>query len=159
MSIAYTRSVMVLRVNVDDLKRRLEPLIEDSGFELAELAAPVIGGRQIVRIRIHSPDGVTLDDCARVSRHVSDRLDTDDPISRRFTLEVSSLGLDRPLITPRDFRRRLGEKISISYNNGNGKRTVQGILKDCDDLSVKIKMEETIVDIPVDADPRGKILI
>ena len=134
-------------------------MIEDSGFELAKMAAPVVGGRQIVRIYIYSPDGVTLDDCARVSRHVSDRLDTDDHISRRFTLEVSSLGLNSPLIKPRDFRRRIGEKIAITYNNGNGKKTVQGILKDCDDSSVKIETGETIVDIPVDADPRGKILI
>ena len=159
MSIAYARGAVVLRVNVEELKSRLEPLIEDSGFELAELTAPVVGGRPIIRIYIYSPDGVTLDDCARVSRQVSDRLDTDDAIASRYTLEVSSLGLDRALTTPRDFRRRIGEKIAVSYNNENGRKTVQGILKECDGSSIKIEMGETIVDIPVDANPRGKILI
>lgn len=148
-----------MRVNVVDLKNRLEPLIEDSGFELAELTAPVVGGRHIIRIYIYSPDGVKLDDCARISRQVSDRLDTDDPVTGRYTLEVSSLGLGRPLTVPRDFRRRIGEKVAVTYNNGNGEKTVQGILKECDSLSIKIETGETIVDIPVDAKPCGKILI
>ena len=148
-----------MRVNVEDLKSRLEPLIEDSGFELVELTTPVVGGRHIIRIYIYSPNGVTLDDCARVSRQVSDRLDTDDSITGRFTLEVSSLGLNRPLTIPRDFRRRIGEKIAVTYDNGNGRKTVQGILKECSGLSIKIERGETIVDIPVDANPRGKILI
>ncbi len=134
-------------------------MIEDSGFELVELTAPVVGGRHIIRIYIYSPDGVTLDDCARISRQVSDRLDTDDSVTGRFTLEVSSLGLGRPLTEPRDFRRRMGEKIAVTYNNGNGEKTVQGILKECDSLSIKIETGETIVDIPVDAKPYGKILI
>jgi ribosome maturation factor RimP len=148
----------VLRVNVEDLKTRLEQLIEDSGFELAELTAPVVGGRQIVRIYIYSPDGVTLDDCARISRQVSDRLDTDDPVAGRYTLEVSSLGLDRPLTTLRDFRRRVGEKMAVTYNDGNGKKTIQGLLKECDGPSIRIETGETIVDIPVGAKLRGKIL-
>lgn len=150
---------MAVRVNAENLKSRLEPLIENSGFELAELTAPVIGGRQVIRIYIYSPNGVTLDDCARVSRQVSDKLDTDDPVTGRYTLEVSSLGLNRPLITLRDFRRRVGEKIAVTYNNGNGRKTVQGLLEECDGSSIKIKTGETIVDIPVDANPRGKIVI
>jgi ribosome maturation factor RimP len=150
---------MVLRVNVVDLKSRLEPLIEDSDFELAELTAPVVGGRQTIRIYIYSPDGVTLGDCARISRQVSDRLDTDDPLTGRYTLEVSSLGLDRPLTVPRDYQRRIGEKVAVTYNCGNGEKTVQGILKECDSTSIKIETGETIMDIPVDAKPCGKILI
>lgn len=134
-------------------------MIEDSGFELAELTAPVVGGRHIIRIYIYSPDGVKLDDCTRISRQVSDRLDTDDSVSGRYTLEVSSLGLGRPLTEPRDFRRRIGEKVAVTYNSGNGEKTVQGILKECDSTFIKIETGETIVDIPVDAKPCGKILI
>ncbi len=148
-----------MRVNVEDLKSRLEPLIEDSGFELVELTAPLIGGRQIIRIYIHSPDGVTLDDCARISRQVSDRLETDDPVAGRYNLEVSSIGLNRPLTSAGDFRRRIGEKIAVTYDDENGRTTVQGLLKKCNGLSIKIEMGEKIVDIPVDAKPCGKILL
>lgn len=148
-----------MRVNVEELKSMLEPLIEDSGFELVELRAPVVGGRQVIRIYIYSPDGVKLDDCARISRQVSDKLDTDDAIAGRFTLEVSSPGLERPLTMPGDFRRRIGEKIAVTYNSGSGKKTIRGVLKECDGLSIKIETGETIADIPVDANPRGKILI
>lgn len=159
MSIAHNRGRVVLRVNVEDLRSKLEPLIEDAGFELAELKVPVVGGRQIIRLYIFSPDGVTLDDCARISRQVSDGLDTDDPVTGRYTLEVSSLGLNRPLTTPRDFQRRIGEEIAVTYDEGNGRITVQGILRECDDSSIKIEMEEKVVDIPVDTMPRGKILL
>ncbi len=134
-------------------------MIEDSGFELAELTAPVVGGRQIIRIYIYSQNGVTLGDCTRISRQVSDRLDTDDPVAGRYSLEVSSLGLDRSLTSARDFRRRIGERIAVTYDDGSGRKTVEGLLKECNGSSIKIEMGETIVDVPVDADPRGKILI
>ncbi len=74
-------------------------------------------------------------------------------------MEVSSLGLDRPLTLPRDFQRRIGEKIAVTYDEGNGRITVQGLLRECNDSSIKIEMEEKMVDIPVDTKPRGKILL
>ena len=148
-----------MKIEVDGLKIRMKPLVEELGFELAELASLVIGGRQVLRLYIYSADGVTLDDCARVSREVSDLLDTDDPVSGRYTLEVSSLGLDRPLTTSRDFERRLGEKVKITFDDGGKKRMAQGILKGCDGVFITIENEKTTVSIPVDANPRGRILL
>jgi ribosome maturation factor RimP len=148
-----------LRIDVERLKGRMKLLVEEVGFELAELTSLVIGGRQVLRLYIYSPAGVTLDDCARVSRVVSDLLDSEDLISDRYTLEVSSLGLDRPLITSRDFKRRLGEKVKVIYDDGGRKRTAQGILKDCNGISIRIESKETTISIPVEANPRGRILL
>ncbi len=112
-----------------------------------------------MRVFIHSPRGVTLDDCARVSSAISDMLDTQDLIQSRFTLEVSSLGLDKPLLSLRDFKRRLGERVKVAYSAGNGQKDVEGILKDCSDSDVKIEVDGQTITIPVDANPRGKIII
>ncbi len=147
------------KINVEELKPLLEAVVKTSGFELAEISAPVVGGRLTLRLFIHSPNGVKLEDCAMISRAVSDKLDSDDPIRPRYTLEVSSLGLDRPLLTVRDFQRRIGEKIRVSYEN-NGKNTnVKGNLKSVDNINIEIQQEEKTIKVPVESNPRGKIII
>jgi ribosome maturation factor RimP len=147
-----------MKLDVETLREKIEPLIESMNFELAEIAAPVVGGRLILRLFIYSPAGVTLDDCALVSREVSDMLDTEDVIDGRFNLEVSSLGLDRSLITPRDFQRRVGEMVKVSYQDNGVARVAEGMLEESDSLTIKIKDDEKTVVIPVEAKPEGKII-
>lgn len=147
------------KTDLEELKNRLASMVEPAGFELAEIAAPMAGGRLILRLFIHSPAGVTLDDCATVSRIVSEKLDREDPIGRRYTLEVSSLGLDRPLLTTRDFERRVGETVQIAYNEAGIKKSITGILKDVAGNVIVIENEDGVTNIPVDANPRGKIII
>ncbi|UCC79599.1 MAG: ribosome maturation factor RimP, partial [Candidatus Zixiibacteriota bacterium] len=65
--------------DLESLKERLGTIVESLGFELAEISAPVVGGRLVLRLFVHSPDGVTLDDCAEISRSISEKLDRDDP--------------------------------------------------------------------------------
>lgn len=148
-----------MKIDVDKLKGKLEAVTQGLGFELAELTAPVVGGRLILRAFIHSPGGVTLDDCARVSREISDYLDTEDLIETRYTLEVSSLGLDRPLLTKRDFQRRIGERVKASYVNNGVQRIIEGILIYCDNIDLKIDSGNETITIPLNANPRGKIII
>jgi ribosome maturation factor RimP len=145
--------------DLDLLKEQLGTIVESLGFELADISAPVVGGRLTIRLFVHSPSGVTLDDCAAISKSVSEKLDRDDPIVGRYTLEVSSLGLDRPLQSEKDYRRRIGEKIKITYR-GNGKKiTVSGILKGIDENMIVLEKEDGIVEIPVKANPLARILI
>jgi ribosome maturation factor RimP len=145
--------------DLENLKKELSSTVESAGFELAEMAAPIIGGRLTLRLFIHSPAGVTLDDCAAVSRLVSERLDGEDPVTGRYTLEVSSLGLDRPLLTARDFQRRIGESVKVTYMDNGNKKTVAGILKNVVGNMIEIEDEDEITSIPVEANPRGKIVI
>jgi len=148
-----------MKIDVESLKDKIETVTEGMGFELAELSAPVVGGRLILRVFIHSPQGVKLDDCARVSRGISDMLDALDAIDTRYTLEVSSLGLDRPLLTLRDFSRRVGEQVNISYSVDGGSKKVEGILIFSDDSNIKIDRDGKVITIPAGANPRGKIII
>ena len=148
-----------MKIDVESVRDQIGSVVEGLGFECAELSAPTVGGRLILRVFIHSAKGVTLDDCARVSNAVSDMLDTQDLIQSRFTLEVSSLGLDKPLLTLRDFRRRVGERVKVAYSTNDGQKAIEGLLKDCSDTDVKIEVDGQTITIPVDANPRGKIII
>jgi ribosome maturation factor RimP len=148
-----------MKVDVESVRSRIQMVTEGLGFELADLSAPVVGGRLILRVYIHSPRGVTLDDCARVSLAVSDALDTADAINTRYTLEVSSLGLDRPLLTPRDYQRRIGEQVRVTYTLDGVTGKAEGKLVHGDDQSIQIERDGEIITIPVGANPRGKIII
>jgi ribosome maturation factor RimP len=148
-----------MKIDVESIHDKIETIVTGLGFELAELSAPTVGGRLMLRVFIHTPKGVTLDDCANVSREISDMIDTEDLISSRFTLEVSSLGLDRPLLTPRDFMRRIGERVKVVYDHEKGQRTIEGILVFSDEFDVKIDVDGETITIPVGVNPRGKIII
>lgn len=145
--------------DLESLKIKLGTIVESLGFELAEISAPVVGGRLTLRLFVHSPDGVTLDNCAAISRTVSEKLDREDPIAGRYTLEVSSLGLDRPLLTEKDYRRRIGEKVKLTFDDNGKKLSVSGILKNIDEKMIEIENKDEIVKVPVKANPRGKIII
>ncbi|MGD8176078.1 ribosome maturation factor RimP [Marinimicrobium sp. ARAG 43.8] len=74
--------------------------------------------------------GVTLEDCERVSRQVSSVMDVEDPITNRYTLEVSSPGLDRPLFTPEQYQRYIGEVIALKTRAPvAGRRKFKGQLR------------------------------
>lgn len=85
-----------------------------------------------LRVVVDSPMGVTLDDCARVSNALSDRLDTTDCIPWSYRLEVSSPGLDRPLRNLADFSRHLGRRARIEVRESSGKiAVVRGRIAEC----------------------------
>jgi ribosome maturation factor RimP len=104
--------VMTLR---DTLARLLQPVVEGLGYELWELEYQPGRGNGLLRIFIdtEAEAGITVDDCARASRAISDVLDAADPIPGNYTLEVSSPGLERPLRTPRHFAPFVGETVFV----------------------------------------------
>ncbi|MFQ5579530.1 MAG: ribosome maturation factor RimP [Nitrospiria bacterium] len=97
----------------DKIKTIAEPLFLSLGVELFEIeyGGPRKGGR--LRVTIDKEGGVTLDDCAKASRYLSKALDLEEIISHRYTLEVSSPGLNRPLKKREDFFRYIGKKVRL----------------------------------------------
>lgn len=95
------------------LTRLIEPAIEALGYELVllEFSAGLKTGT--LRLYIDGPHGIALEDCESVSREIAALLDVEDPIQKAYQLEVSSPGLDRPLVKPEHFQRFLGEKIRV----------------------------------------------
>ena len=90
------------------VERLLQPILDEMGIELVDLEFKKAGRSYILRIFIDKPGGINLDDCAEVSRELSVQLDVEDCIPGRYTLEVSSPGLDRPLKKEQDYVRFQG---------------------------------------------------
>ena len=96
-----------------NLQEMLQDAVEDLGCELWGIECQRAGRFMTVRLFIDKEGGVTVDDCADVSRQVSAILDVEDPIADKYNLEVSSPGLDRPLFTLPQFERYIGQDISV----------------------------------------------
>ena len=101
-----------------DVDRELERRVDDLGYELVEIRWGGSGKRPVLKLRIDHPDsapgeGVTVDECADVSRALEPWLDEYEGIPERYVLEVSSPGVERPLVRPRDFERFKGEHIAV----------------------------------------------
>lgn len=124
------------------LRGRLESGVQALGFELVDVE--LTGGRQhqTLRVYIDGPRGVTVDDCADVSRQLSAILDVEDPFPGSYTLEVSSPGLDRPLVTPADFRRFQGAMIKVRMLQPvEGRRNFTGRLVDATEDAAVVEVD------------------
>jgi len=91
-----------------DLSARLEPVLSGLGYELVMLER---AGRGLMRIFIDKPGGVTIDDCVKVSNHLTHLFTVENIDYDR--LEVSSPGIDRPLTKPQDYERFAGEQVTL----------------------------------------------
>lgn len=115
----------LVEVDLASLEQRLVDLIQGPtmalGFELVGVEY-IRSRNSVLRVYIDSENGITVDDCADVSRQISAVLDVEDPITTAYTLEVSSPGMDRPLFTLEHYRRFMGEEISISLRIAVGNR-------------------------------------
>lgn len=133
------------------LRTLLEPGIDALGFELIELEY-VSRQRAVLRIYIDAPGGVLVEDCERVSRYVSGVLDVEDPVPGQYALEVSSPGLDRPLVRPEHFRRFAGHEVQVETRQPHdGRRRFRGVLVDEHDGRITLRCEDQTVELHLDA--------
>ncbi len=102
-----------MRGGSEKLRALLEPAVENLGYELLQLQVGSQGKQMVLRVYIDAPGGIQVDDCASVSRQISALLDIEDPLSGAYLLEVSSPGLERPLVKPVHFKRFVGDKAKI----------------------------------------------
>lgn len=125
-------------------------MIEDLGYELVDIEYVKENNDRFLRFYIWKAEGITIDDCQRVSEVIGEKLDELDPIKESYYLEVSSPGLDRPLKTDKDLKRNLGKDIEVSlYKNLDGKKKYYGQLVDFTEDYIKIKtenLEEKIIE-------------
>jgi ribosome maturation factor RimP len=108
-----------------------EPAIQSEGMELICVECLQMKSRWIVRLYIDRDGGVTIDDCALISDQIGDLLDVNNIPPEAYTLEISSPGLDRPLVKDKDFIRFLGRRVVVQTEHKiDGIRNFKGILKD-----------------------------
>ncbi len=130
------------------LRTVVEPLVEQAGFDLDDLVVTSAGKRRLVRVVLDADGGVTLDQCAEVSRDVSRALDDADAMGNQaYTLEVSSRGVSRPLTLPRHWRRAAGRLVAVNLRGGG---TVRGRLTASDDSSATLDVDGDARTVPYD---------
>jgi len=140
----------------------VDPVVVHAGYELVDVRFVTEPGGWVLRVFIDLPapdpgneaQDVDLDDCERISRELSALLDVEDPIAQAYSLEVSSPGIDRPLVTPGHFRRFVGAEIKASLMHGvptpqgGERKNFRGILE-----SVEGADDEAKAKVIVDGQP------
>ena len=134
----------------DTLAALLTPLVEGLGYELWELEYSPGRGNGFLRLYLDAEAGITLEDCERVSRAVSELLDAEDPIPGQYTLEVSSPGLERPLRTAEQFGRFVGETVFVeTVQVVEGRRRFKGALTAAGAETVEVEVDGKRWTLPI----------
>ncbi len=130
-----------MSVKTQQLDELLEPVVDSMGYEFVGLEYIAQGRHSILRIYIDSEHGISVDDCADVSRQLGAVLDVEDPIATEYTLEVSSPGLDRPLFKLYQYAQFVGEEVkfkTLRAQLDNGQRKFKGFIDSVDSQSQNI---------------------
>ena len=120
------------------------PVVEAAGFDLILVELTTDRGRRVLRLYIdHEEAGVTVDDCAAVSRRLGPVLDVEDVIQGAYDLEVSTPGLDRPLAREKDFRRFAGELARVTLRSPlpTGRKRLKGRIRTVQDGHVHLEVD------------------
>ena len=140
--------VIEMRQDVQTLRRLLAAVVEAMGYELVGVEFHARYANALLRIYIDSENGITLDDCQRVSHQVSGVLDVEDPIAGQYTLEVSSPGLERPLFGAAQFARFVGETAKVTLKlPQDGRRRLQGEVLRVDGSTIAFAVDNAEVEI------------
>jgi ribosome maturation factor RimP len=143
------------------VRHLIEPAVGDMGFDVVRVL--VSGSRKpSLQTMIERRDGraVSVDDCTRVSRAISTLLDVEEPIKGAYTLEVSSPGIDRPLVKLGDFERFRGFQAKVEIARPlDGRRRFKGRLLGVENDTVRIEIEEGEVKLPYPDIQRAKLVL
>ncbi len=124
------------------LTHLFEPSVEALGYALWGVEYVRAGKHSTLRIYIDHPDGINVDDCAEVSAQISAVLDVEDPISNEYFLEVSSPGLERPLIKLTHFQQYIGHQVAVTLRMAvNNRRKYKGVIKQVDGEMITLTVE------------------
>lgn len=137
----------------------VEPVVSSLGYELVGVEYLVQNRNGLLRVYIDSENGITLDDCQRVSHQLSGVLDVEDVIKGQYQLEVSSPGLDRPLFTAEHFERFTGRMAKIKLAVPiDGRRKFRGTLKGMKDDQVVLEVDDEETSLPLSAIDKANLI-
>ena len=135
---------------VGALRALTEPILADCGMELVELTCRPHGGGQLLRFLVDKVGGVTIQQCAKVNQRIGESLEAADLIEGRYTIEVSSPGLDRPLVSRRDFERAIGEDLHIEMLVDERRvKSLEGMLLAVQPEAIVLNMVSGNVTVPM----------
>ena len=134
------------------------PVLQQMGYRLVRVRISGEAGCT-VQIMAERPDGtITVQECAEISRNLSPVLDAHDPISGHYTLEISSPGIDRPLVRPSDFEDWVGYEAKVELKEAiSGRKRFRGVLEGVEDGEVRLEVELDQIGLQVIGLPIGMI--
>lgn len=136
------------------------PVVASMGYELVAVEIAGGSGNAIMRVYIDSPEGISVDDCAEVSYQVSGLLDVEDPLRGKYTLEVSSPGLDRPLVSLDHFKQFIGERMKIRCTEPVlGRKRFTGHLDSIEGETLIMAVDNEIYEIPLEIIEKANLAI
>jgi ribosome maturation factor RimP len=145
---------------LDKVQRLIAPVLQDMAVELVDLEFKREGRDWFLRLFIDKEGGVTLDDCADVSREIDALLEVEEVVDTAYRLEVSSPGLDRPLKKPEDYERFKGRLVKVKTfekldpdDRGHSRKTFEGELLGLEAGLVRIRQLDKkggVVEIPLE---------
>lgn len=145
---------------VKQLIQLAEPVVESFGLELADLQFCREAHGWVLRLMLDSDQGVTLDDCAKVSREFGHLLEVEDLIEQAFHLEASSPGLDRKLKRPKDYQRCKGKKAKMTLREPvGGENHFVGIIADFIDGVVILDTDHGKINIAYDQVRKARLVV
>lgn len=153
---------MKRRKVVDVVSDLLVPFLPGQGMELVDVEFVKEGQHRYLRIFIDKEDGVSLEDCQKVSEYLNEKLDSTDPIEENYFMEVSSPGVERVLKKDSDFERFKEQLVEVKlYFPIEGTKVIEGTLKGLVDGKVAVQPENSpqILEIPRDKISLVKLLV
>lgn len=141
------------RTQIEDIAKKI---CADMHLALYDIDEKMSGKGRIVIVYLTKIGGVTLDECARFSRALSEELETFDLIPERYFLEVSSPGLERPLKLKSHWVSAINEKVAVQYCEEENKRSVMGTLTEVNQDTVVLDDRGEMIEIPLKSISRAK---
>jgi len=142
----------------DRVRRMVEDLVRGSELELVEVTFTREGRRTFLRVFIHRDGGITLADCQSLSERLDLALEVEDFIPDAYTLEVSSPGVNRPLVTRRDFERNIGRLARISTTEVlDERKRFLGRIQEVDDRELTLEGSRKTWHIPLESIAKAKL--
>ncbi|HID82326.1 MAG TPA: ribosome maturation factor RimP [Chromatiales bacterium] len=143
-----------------ELEALIAPVVESFGCELWGIDFTPFKSSALLRVFIDKASGITLDDCSKISYQLSGVLDVEDPVQLPYRLEVSSPGVERPLLRPEHYQRYQSAEVKIRLKwPVDGQRNFTGSIESADEHSVVLRVDGEKVELPFEAIGRGRLVI
>ena len=138
----------------------IEPVLREDNIELVDIEYKKISKNWVLRVFIDKDQGVTVNDCQKLSREIEDLIEINELIANHYILEVSSPGLDRPLKREADFLRNKGKRVRVkTYSLINNNKTNTGTIRDCSNNTLFLEDKKNVLEVSLSDIAQATLII
>ena len=136
------------------------PVFRENNIELVDVEYKKVGKTWTLKVFIDKNEGVTIDDCQKLSREIEDLIEVHELIDVSYVLEVSSPGLDRSLKNERDFLRNKGKQIQVkTFSPVNNNKQFTGTIRNFTNATLSLEVNNSIWEVKLDKIAQAKLII